>query len=152
MIGLFIAILTLYSIKETLGPSGKLWQIIQALQQGGIPNTRGAVRRMAQYLQLAVSNNIEVTPADLVARVKQELIEEHKSMYGASDPASLLSILGEDLTKKLREADLKRLKSTQPEPRRKPASNAKPVNQPEKRRERMSADTLAARLTEKFKG
>lgn len=126
--------------------------IIEALDKGGVPKNRASVRRMAQYLQLAVANNIDVTPADLVARVRQDLIDEHKSMYGESDPASLLSILGEDLAKKIREADVKRLKSTQPEARRRPAGNAKPVKAPEKRRERMSADTIAEKLREKFKG
>lgn len=126
--------------------------IIQALDQGGIPKTRGAVRRMAQYLQLAVANNLEVSPADLVARVRQDLIEEHQSMYGEGDPTTLLSILGEDLAKKIREADLKRLKSTQPVARQKPPSQAKPTRNPEKRRETISADKLREMLTEKLKG
>lgn len=124
--------------------------ILQALDQGGIPKTRASVRRMAQYLQLAVANNLEVSPGDLVARVKQDLIDEHKSMYGEGDAASLLSILGEDLAKKIREADLKRLKSTQPVARQRAPGTAKPAKKPEGRRETISADKLREMLTEKL--
>ncbi len=125
-------------------------KIMTALEQGGLPKTRAAVRRMAQYLQLAVQHNLEVTPQDLVARVKQELMEEHKSMYSTGDASALVSILGEDLVKKLREADLKRLKSTQPESQRKPASQVKPKKSGDKPRQRVSADLFKELLTEKL--
>ena len=58
-------------------------RIISALESGGIPKTRGAVRRMAHYLELAVQNGVDVTAQDLVSRVRQDLLDEHREMYGA---------------------------------------------------------------------
>lgn len=125
-------------------------KILSALQTGGIPNTRGAVRRMAYYLQQAIANNIDIQPTDLVARVRQDLAEEHRDMYSAADPSSLISLLGEDLAKKLRAADVKRLKSTQPEQYRKQPSTETSKRQGEKTPKRKTMDQFREELQSKL--
>ena len=94
-------------------------RILTALKSGGVPNTKGAVRRMGYYLQQAIANNIDLQPADLVQQVRKDLQQEHQELYSTAPSETLLELLGEDLAKKLRQEDLKRLKTTQPEKHRK---------------------------------
>lgn len=97
--------------------------IVGALEAGGLPKSRETVRRMATYLQQAVAQGIEIDARQLAGLVKRDYINEHKALYGQADADTLIGLVGEDLAKKIRQSDLKRLKSTQgsqfhtPEPR-----------------------------------
>jgi hypothetical protein len=68
---------------------------------------------MAFYMFQAVQNGYELEPKDIVERVRQDYIEEVKELFGQTDGDALLSILGDDVGKKIRESDLKKLKNTQ---------------------------------------
>ncbi len=84
-----------------------------ALTSANVPKTAATVRRMAFYMLQAVQNGYDVQPADVAERVRQDYIEEVKALFGQTDGDTLLKLLGDDVGKKIRESDLKRLKSTQ---------------------------------------
>lgn len=88
-------------------------KITEALGMGGVPKTPMTVRRMAHYMRIAFKNDLDITPRDLVDRVRQDFLAEQRELFGAVDGDALIGLLGEDTAKRLRNADLKRLKTTQ---------------------------------------
>lgn len=100
-------------------------KIISALDIGGLPTKgkagREVVRRMANYMLVAAQNNLDLEPKDLVAQVRRDLNEEHRAMYDDA-PEDLLNELLGPAGKRLREADVKKLKTTQQQAFSKPTS------------------------------
>jgi hypothetical protein len=88
-------------------------RITSALTAAALPKTPATVKRMAFYMLQAVQNGYELEPGDLVEQVRKDYIEEVQGLFGQTDGDTLLSLLGEDVAKKIRDGDLKRLKSTQ---------------------------------------
>lgn len=86
-------------------------QIVTALAQGGLPKTEHTVKRMAYYMHQAISNGYELKPQDVVGLVKQDYINEQKTLFGAMDEDTLAQILEEQTFEKLRKYDAKRLKN-----------------------------------------
>lgn len=103
-------------------------KIISALDLGGLPTKgkagREVVRRMANYMLVAAQNNLDLNPSDLVSQVRRDLNEEHRAMYDDA-PDDLLSELLGPAGKRLREADVKKLKTTQQQAFSKPTSAAR---------------------------
>ena len=97
--------------------------ITAALQTSGLPKTPATVRRMTDYLFHSVKHGYDLDPADLVAQVRRDYGAEHKEMYGSLTAEQLIELLGEDVIKKIRDADLRRLKSTTGEVFKKSGSN-----------------------------
>jgi hypothetical protein len=90
-------------------------KVLAALDSNKVPRSRKAVRRMGEYMRLAMAHNIEIKPEDLVNHVRQEMTNEDKEIWEGVGDESLLDLVGEKLAKRIRDIDLKRLKSTQGE-------------------------------------
>ena len=93
-------------------------KILAALQLGGLPTKgkagREVIRRMANYMSIAAQNNLEVDHQDLVAQVRRDLNEEHRAIYDDAPDDLLEELLGRHKAgQRLRESDIKKLKSTQ---------------------------------------
>ena len=88
-------------------------KIAEALTSGGLPKTPRTVRRMAELMEKNIEYGYELEPKDLVAMVRQGYIDDMKELFGATDGDTLLSILGDDVSNKIRKSDLKRLKAQQ---------------------------------------
>lgn len=86
-------------------------QIVETLKTSGLPKTEHTVKRMAYYMHQAVSNGYDLKPQDLAEMVRQDYINEHKSLYGAMDEDILMKMLDSDVIKKIRKAEQKRLNS-----------------------------------------
>jgi len=86
-------------------------QIVETLKSSGLPKTEHTVKRMAYYMHQAVSNGYDLKPQDLAELVRQDYINEHKSLYGAMDEDVLMKMLDSDVIKKIRKAEQKRLNS-----------------------------------------
>ncbi len=101
-------------------------KILKALDVGGIPKTPEAISRMAEYLMKSVEHGYDLSAEDLVQQVRDDYISEFTAVLGAADGDQLLALLGEENAKKLREADLRRLKNPQgnPFPSRSPQKTA----------------------------
>lgn len=126
-------------------------KILQALKAGGMPQTPDAVSRMAEYLATAVENGYDLSADDLVAQVRADYRTDISALLGAVDGDQLLELLGEANAKKLRDADLKRLRSPQSNPfparsGRKPADAGKK----EPPAKRLSGSDWKAELTKEF--
>lgn len=87
--------------------------ISAALTNGGLPVTNATVRSMTGYLQNALEAGYDMQPNQVVDLVKQDYQKQLKELFSASDATTIASLLGEDGLKKVRAADIGRLKSPQ---------------------------------------
>jgi hypothetical protein len=85
--------------------------ITTALSQTGVPKTARTVKRMAELMSQSLANGIDLPPAQLAKIVKEDYLAEMKEMFGASDEDTLLGLLGDEVSNKIRRADLKKLKN-----------------------------------------
>lgn len=85
--------------------------IIQALDKSGLPKTPDMAKRMAYIMKKNLDLGLSLTPEDLAAEVKSELNGLLKALIGESDGEKLVSMFGDDVAKKIRAYDVKRLKA-----------------------------------------
>lgn len=83
--------------------------IIDALNKTGLPKSPVAVKRMAALLKKNISLGLDLDASDLADEYKKERFAEHKALIGEADGDQLISLLGEDVAKKIRMSDLKKL-------------------------------------------
>jgi hypothetical protein len=84
--------------------------IIETLKVSGLPQTPSTVRRMAYYMHQALLKGYELKANDVVSLVRQDYETEIKELFGPLDAQTLVELLGEDTAKKIRLADLSKLK------------------------------------------
>jgi hypothetical protein len=82
---------------------------------------------------MALSIKIEqpITAEEAVKLVREDLIEESKSIYTAAPAETLASLLGEENLKKIREYDISRLKTGRASPPK--VENAKEIESKKKK-------------------
>lgn len=93
-------------------------QVVEALETSGLPKTPHTVKRMAYYLHQGLQRGYDLTAKDVVKLVKEDYIEEQKSLLGGLDPDAITQLLGKETVAKLRKQELSKLKKP---------SNSKPV-------------------------
>jgi len=89
-------------------------QIITAIDKFKLPKNPKTVSRIAEYMANALENGYEATALDVATRVRQDLEEEHRSLYSHFDVEDLIKLLGDDQMKKIRQHDIKKVKATAP--------------------------------------
>lgn len=100
----------------------------KVLAASGLPKTERSIVRIAEKMRDNLKHGIDLPPERLAEEVREEYLAEFKELFGAMDPDALLKTFDGDILKKLRRADLSRLKpvpsvSSAPQPR---ASDGKP--------------------------
>ena len=85
-------------------------QIISALEGSGLPKSPKTIKRMAELQYISLQQGIEANPKDLVEMVRESYVNEIKDLFGQSDGETLLKLMGDDVAKKIRQSDLKRVK------------------------------------------
>lgn len=88
--------------------------IISAIDKYRLPKNPKTVARMAEYMASALENGYEITAQDIAPRVRQDLEEEHKSLFNHYDVEDLLKLLGGDQLKKIREYEINKVKAKAP--------------------------------------
>lgn len=79
------------------------------LESSGLPKTPHTVKRLAYYMNEGMKRGMDLQPGDVVHLVKEEYIEEQKSLFNGLDGENLLKLLGDDLAKKIRKFDTSRV-------------------------------------------
>lgn len=87
--------------------------IITALEKSGLPKTPALAKRMAAIMDKNLDLGLKLTPDELMAEVKSETLAMVKSIIGDADGDQLQALFGEDVAKKIRQSDVKKLKSMQ---------------------------------------
>lgn len=70
--------------------------ISDAIQSSDLPKTRSTVRRIASYLERAVSKGVDVDVKDIIPIVREDYINEFKETFGNADEKQIMDILGKD--------------------------------------------------------
>lgn len=99
---------------------------VTALESQGLPRTTETVRRMAHATKLALDAGYDLSVEDAARAVRESFIQEQQELYGTLEGSALLSALGEPLLKKIRAAEIARIRgktSAAPTSSAKPRSN-----------------------------
>jgi len=84
--------------------------IISALETSKLPKTPDVIRRISYYLAKAQQRNIPVQAKHVIPLVEEDLRTLNKSFLDALDEEQLQEYLGHEKMKKLRQAELKKIK------------------------------------------
>lgn len=83
----------------------------KALMDSGLPRTKFTVKRMAELQLVNIKNKFELPPEKLAQIVREDYINEQKSLLGSLEGDQLLDFLGSDLVKKFSKAQIAKLKA-----------------------------------------
>lgn len=87
---------------------------VPAAQAVGLPASPRVVARMAEVARdMADEQDFDATPEMIADEVKQELLAEHRTLYGSMEGDALLETLGKDTVEKVRKALIAKVKAKQ---------------------------------------
>lgn len=86
-------------------------QFISALKESGLPATKPMVAEMAKYISRSAKIGFKMTASEAAQLVMEDVKQAQAALIGNADGETLLKLLGPDLANKIRDADLKKLKS-----------------------------------------
>ena len=89
-------------------------QIIKAIDQYKLPKNPKTVSRIAEYMANALENGYEASALDVATRVRQDLEEEHRSLFSHYNVEDLLKLIGDQKAKEIRQYDVNKVKAKSP--------------------------------------
>lgn len=84
-----------------------------ALKSSELPKTPYTVRKMAEMMMLALENNIDLSPKDIVPLLRKQMLGDIKELFSASSDDVLEEILGKDNISRLRKRTVSKVKQQQ---------------------------------------
>ena len=120
-----------YLSKTESEEMGKLDQEIgEAFKNSGLPNSKYYVAQMAARMLSASKQGKNLTAKDAALKVKEEFVTASQEIFGKMDAEAIYNALGNDVMKKIRAFDVKRVTGNsasqqKQNPGTKPASEAK---------------------------
>jgi len=78
----------------------------QAIEGSDLPKTPYVVKKMADYMIMALNKGIDATPADILPIVREEILGDVRSMFSVMDAEQLSSIIDKDSYDKVRKHKL----------------------------------------------
>lgn len=85
----------------------------KALDESDLPKSPYVVKKMADYMMLAIQNDLDVTPSDIVPIIKEEVLNDFKQMVGVMPAENLQAFFGKDVIDKVRKHNLAKVKKKQ---------------------------------------
>ena len=86
-------------------------QIIKAIDQYKLPKNPKTVSRIAEYMANALENGYEASALDVATRVRQDLEEEHRSLFSHYNVEDLLKLIGDQKAKEIRQYEVNKIKN-----------------------------------------
>jgi hypothetical protein len=90
-------------------------KVTTALTNSRLPKTTGTVRRMVDYLTQDIEAGVNRDPSEYADAVYSDYMQDVSELFEPMEGDQIMKILGEKILKKIRESDIKRLKTTTPE-------------------------------------
>lgn len=87
-------------------------QIIEALDSGDVPKTAWTVKQTAYYMQKALERGVKLTAKEVMPIVKRDYEATVREILSARTGDELLSLIGPDVIKQVRSADLRKVKTS----------------------------------------
>src|ERR1019366_8438204 len=69
-------------------------QMTQALEKSDLPKSPYVIKKMADYMLLGLQNKIDVSPADVIPLVREEMTNDLKEMFAVMPDEVIESIIG----------------------------------------------------------
>ncbi len=85
--------------------------VSQALEKSELPKKPGVVRKMADYMLLALENGIDLTPNEVAEIVKQELFGDMQEIMSALGEDKVESFVGKEMLGKIRKKNIAKAKA-----------------------------------------
>lgn len=120
--------------------------IIKGLSSQNLPKTPTTVKRMAQLMAKNLEHGLDLPPEAIAELVRQDYVRDIQELFGSTEADALLSLLGDGVSNKIRQADLKKLKANNPFGIRQPAQSSGSQEQPT---QKMSKEEWKERLNKK---
>jgi len=89
-------------------------QMTQALEKSDLPKSPYVIKKMADYMLLGLQNKIDVTPADVIPLVRDEMTGDLKEMFAVMPDEVIESIIGKDVLNRIRKKKVAAVKSGAP--------------------------------------
>lgn len=86
-------------------------QMEKALASTDLPKSEYVVKKMADYMLLGLQNNLDVTPEDVLPIVREDILSDIKSMFGAMPEEVIEKFLGKEITTKMRKKNISKAKA-----------------------------------------
>lgn len=87
-------------------------EITSALDTSGLPKSAYTVKKMAEYMMLALQNNIDLSAKDVVPLLKKQTLAEVREMIGLLPEDMLEDFIGKENISRVRKRSLAKLKET----------------------------------------
>lgn len=84
----------------------------QALETSDLPKSPYVVKKIADYLKLGITNGMDVTPADVLPMVREEILEDIRQMAQAMPLETIEKLFGGDVLTKIRKKNVAKAKSS----------------------------------------
>lgn len=88
----------------------------QALEKSDLPKSPYVVKKMADYMLLGLQNGIDVSPADVVPIIREELQDELKDMFAVMPDEVVEAIIGKDVLTRVRKKNIAKAKQAKAPP------------------------------------
>ena len=122
-------------------------QFLDALEASKLPKTAAMVAKIAEKMDIALSQGYELPVKHAVKLVEKDLIQYKKSLIEGMSADELAEFLGDEPIKKLRKRDVEKVKN--PVPREKKEDAPPPVQEKKQEYKSFSAESLARELKAK---
>jgi predicted RNase H-related nuclease YkuK (DUF458 family) len=76
-------------------------EIIEVLEETGLPKTDRTIGRIVYYLQLAAQNGYDLSPKDVISHVKNDYAQDFREMLGNLPEAQIQALLGQDIASRV---------------------------------------------------
>lgn len=125
-------------------------KIVAGLSSQGIPKTPRTVKRMAELMSKNLQYGLELEPSQLAEMVKQDYLADIQELFGATEADALLNLLGDNVSNKIRQADLKKLKASQPQFNRMGSNSSSPTTPRQPDQRKLTKDEWREQMDKKF--
>lgn len=88
--------------------------IIKGLSSQNLPKTPTTVKRMAQLMAKNLEHGLDLPPEAIAELVRQDYVRDIQELFGSTEADALVSLLGEGVSNKIRQADIKKFKANNP--------------------------------------
>lgn len=87
-----------------------------ALDKSDLPKSPYIVKKIADYMLSGLEKGLDISPEDVLPLVRNEVLEDMRSMIGAMPDEAIEEFIGKDIFNRVRKKNLAKAKSLPPQP------------------------------------
>lgn len=91
-------------------------QVSQALEKSDLPKSPYVIKKIADYMLLGLNDGLDVTAADVLPLVREEIQKDIKEMFSVMPDEVIENLVGKDVFTRVRKKTVAKAKTTPPQP------------------------------------